>query len=64
MSNKFKLLYFQVLLLTGQFEAGVEFLSRVERLRCHAIHIALALHEMNLLALPSQIEAPMCKCNV
>ncbi|XP_076028767.1 nuclear pore complex protein Nup93-like [Oratosquilla oratoria] len=53
------LLYTSVLLLSGQFEAAIEFLSRVERLRCHAVHIALALHEMNLLSLPSQVNAPM-----
>jgi len=53
------ILYASVLLLTGQFEAGIEFLSRVEILRCHAVHIALALHEMNLLALPGQVNAPM-----
>ncbi|KAK3874045.1 hypothetical protein Pcinc_020989 [Petrolisthes cinctipes] len=53
------LLYTSILLLTGQFEAAVEFLSRKEALRCHAVHVALALHEMNLLALPAQVHAPM-----
>lgn len=53
------LLYTSILLQTGQFEAAVEFLSRKEALRCHAVHIALALHEMNLLALPSEVHAPM-----
>ncbi|KAK7086044.1 Nucleoporin nup93, partial [Halocaridina rubra] len=48
-----------ILLLTGQFEAAIEFLSRKENLRCHAVHVALALHEMNLLALPNQVQAPM-----
>lgn len=51
----------QILLQTGQFEAAVEFLSRKEALRCHAVHVALALHEMNLLALPEQVHAPMCE---
>ncbi|RXG72254.1 Nuclear pore complex protein Nup93, partial [Armadillidium vulgare] len=41
------LLYMSVLLLSCQFEAGIEFLSRIERLRCHAVHVALALHEMS-----------------
>lgn len=45
--------------MTGQFEAAIEFLSRKEALRCHAVHIALALHEMNLLALPAQVQAPV-----
>ncbi|XP_039257895.2 nuclear pore complex protein Nup93-like [Styela clava] len=43
------LLYFQVLFLTYQFEAAIEFLSRFPSLRCHALHVALALHEANLL---------------
>ncbi|XP_045581797.1 nuclear pore complex protein Nup93 isoform X1 [Procambarus clarkii] len=53
------LLYTTILLQTGQFEAAVEFLSRKEALRCHAVHVALALHEMNLLALPAEVHAPM-----
>ncbi|XP_066973938.1 nuclear pore complex protein Nup93-like [Macrobrachium rosenbergii] len=53
------LLYTSLLLMTGQFEAAIEFLSRKEALRCHAVHIALALHEMNLLALPAQVQAPV-----
>uniref|UniRef100_A0A3P9ISS5 Nuclear pore complex protein Nup93 n=2 Tax=Oryzias latipes TaxID=8090 RepID=A0A3P9ISS5_ORYLA len=42
-------LYFQVLFLTAQFEAAVAFLFRVERLRCHAVHVALVLYELRLL---------------
>uniref|UniRef100_S4RD63 Nuclear pore complex protein Nup93 n=1 Tax=Petromyzon marinus TaxID=7757 RepID=S4RD63_PETMA len=45
-------LYFQVLFLTAQFEAAVAFLFRVERLRAHAVHVALALHELKLLLQP------------
>lgn len=52
-------LYFQVLLLTAQFEAAVEFLSRIERLRSHAVHVAITLLELNLLALPHAIHAPL-----
>ncbi len=47
----------KVLFLTGQFEAAVEFLFRADRLRSHAVHIALALFESNLLALPANIQA-------
>jgi nuclear pore complex protein Nup93 len=36
---------FQVLFLTGQFEAAVEFLFRCDRFRPHGVHIALALFE-------------------
>uniref|UniRef100_A0A674PP45 Nuclear pore complex protein Nup93 n=1 Tax=Takifugu rubripes TaxID=31033 RepID=A0A674PP45_TAKRU len=42
-------LYFQVLFLTAQFEAALAFLFRVERLRSHAVHVALVLHELQLL---------------
>lgn len=51
------LLYFQVLFLTGQFEAAVEFLFRVDRLRPHAVHIAIALFESNLMLLPTNVHA-------
>lgn len=43
--------------LTGQFEAAVDFLFRVDRLRAHSVHIALALYELNLLLLPANIQA-------
>ncbi|XP_069496428.1 nuclear pore complex protein Nup93 isoform X1 [Ambystoma mexicanum] len=42
-------LYFQVLFLTVQFEAAIAFLFRTERVRCHAVHVALALFELKLL---------------
>ena len=54
-------LYFPVLLLTGQFEAAIEFLSRHDRLLTHAIHIALVLHELQLLMLPNNIQTHLCK---
>ncbi|XP_005108355.1 nuclear pore complex protein Nup93 [Aplysia californica] len=52
-------LYFQVLFLTGQFEAAIEFLSRIERLRYHAVHVALVLYEMKMLVLPSDCQAQL-----
>lgn len=52
-------LYFQVLALTGQFEPAIEFLSRFERFRTHAVHIALALNEMNMLGLPDNVQQPL-----
>ncbi|XP_013389179.1 nuclear pore complex protein Nup93-like [Lingula anatina] len=54
-------LYFEVLLLTAQFEAAIEFLSRIERLRCHAVHVALVLYEMNMLALSQSIQSQLCE---
>lgn len=53
-------LYFQMLTLTGQFEAAIEFLSRFERYRTHAIHIALALNELYMLGCPRNVQAPLC----
>ncbi|GIY44503.1 nuclear pore complex protein Nup93 [Caerostris extrusa] len=56
-------LYFQVLFLTAQFEAAIEFLFRIESLRCHAVHVAIVLYEMNLLALSASCNAP-CVSNI
>uniref|UniRef100_A0A6I8QX63 Nuclear pore complex protein Nup93 n=1 Tax=Xenopus tropicalis TaxID=8364 RepID=A0A6I8QX63_XENTR len=47
--NQQPYLYFQVLFLTAQFEAAIAFLFRLERTRCHAVHVALALFELKLL---------------
>ncbi|CAG9807920.1 unnamed protein product [Chironomus riparius] len=51
--------YFEVLALTGQFEAGIEFLSRFERYRTHAVHFALALNELHLITTPRNIQEPL-----
>ncbi|XP_063801480.1 nuclear pore complex protein Nup93 [Pseudophryne corroboree] len=47
--NQHSFLYFQVLFLTAQFEAAIAYLFRMERTRCHAVHVALALFELKLL---------------
>jgi len=52
-------LYFQVLLLTAQFEAAIEFLSRVEMLHTHAVHFAIALQDMELLHLSDSIHSKL-----
>lgn len=52
-------LYFQVLALTGQFEAAIEFLSRVERFRVHAVHMAIALNELYILGVPNDKSTPL-----
>lgn len=57
-------LYFQLLALTGQFEAALEFLSRFERYRTHAVHMALALSEIFLLGGPRNIQASLRKLNI
>ncbi|KAF0041471.1 hypothetical protein F2P81_007369 [Scophthalmus maximus] len=51
-------LYFQVLFLTAQFEAALAFLFRVERLRSHAVHMALVLYELRLLLKSSVSQEP------
>lgn len=53
-------LYAQVLLLSGQLEAAIEFLSRSNRLRTHAVHAALALNELYMLGCPRNVQAPLC----
>lgn len=53
------MLYFQVLLLTGQWEAAFEFLFRIDRLRAHSVHMTLAMYESGLLLLPQGIQAPL-----
>ena len=52
-------LYFQVLFLTAQFEAAIEFLSHMEKLRCHAVHVAITLYELKLLLQPHSIQAQL-----
>ena len=52
-------LYFEVLFLTGQFEAAIDFFARIERLRCHSVHVALAMFESQFLALPAHVQAPL-----
>ncbi|XP_062501933.1 nuclear pore complex protein Nup93-like isoform X2 [Corticium candelabrum] len=53
------LLFFFVLLLSLQFEAALQFLSRIERYRSHAVHFAIALYDAGLLFLPDSIQAPL-----
>lgn len=57
-------LYFQVLVLTGQFEAAIEFLSRFERYRTHAVHFALALSELHLINGPRNIQEPLLSVDI
>lgn len=53
--------FFQMLILTGQWESAIDFLIRVDKYRSHAVHMAIAIHELNLLALPASINSPLCK---
>lgn len=52
-------LYFQVLVLTAQFEAAIEFMARIDKLLCHAVHIALVLYELKMLILPHSNQAQL-----
>ena len=46
------------------FQQAIEFLSRVEQHRCHAVHFAIALYKMKLLLIPDSMQAQLCKlCN-
>ncbi|VDM15646.1 unnamed protein product [Hydatigera taeniaeformis] len=53
------LMYFKILCLSQQFEGALAFLSRIEGLRCHAVHLALLLREMKILLLPTSKQAPL-----
>lgn len=53
-------LYFQVLILTGQFEAAIEFLARFERYRTHAVHVALGLNELHMIGGVTNVQQPLC----
>ncbi|KAG7207484.1 hypothetical protein KM043_009116 [Ampulex compressa] len=54
-------LYFSMLFLTGQFESAIEFLARGAGARHlpHAVHLAAAMHEHNLLAVSQSVLAPL-----
>lgn len=54
-------LYFSMLFLTGQFEAAIEFLARGADAKHlpHAVHLAAAMHEHNLLAVSQSVLAPL-----
>ncbi|KAG5670116.1 hypothetical protein PVAND_000399 [Polypedilum vanderplanki] len=56
--------YFEVLALTGQFEAAIEFLSRFDRYRTHAVHFALALNELHLIVGPRNIQEPLISVDI
>lgn len=52
-------LYFRVLFLTAQFEAAIEFLARIDSLRCYSVHVALVLYDIKMLLLPYGTQAPL-----
>lgn len=49
------------LFLTGQFETAIDLLNQIEQFRCHAVHIAIYLHENRLLSTASKSDSPMRK---
>ncbi len=47
---------FEILFLTGQFEEEIfDFFSRIECLRCHALHIGLTFSVSSLFAVPKNV---------
>lgn len=50
--------YFELLFLIGQFEIAIDFLYRNVEFSNHAVHIAIALQEKNILATPEYLQAP------
>ncbi|KAH8383686.1 hypothetical protein KR009_010040 [Drosophila setifemur] len=57
-------LYFSTLALTGQFEAAIEFLARKESTRAHAVHMAIALHELGLLGGARSVSQPLLSIDI
>lgn len=43
------------------FEQAIEFLSRAEAFRSHAVHFTIALFKMHVILLPESIQAQLCK---
>ena len=54
--------YAMCLLLTGQFETAIDLLNQIEQFRCHAVHMAIFLHESRLLSTASKSDSPMREC--
>ncbi|EDV92855.1 nuclear pore complex protein Nup93-1 [Drosophila grimshawi] len=57
-------LYFQALALTGQFEAAIEFLFRTDANRVHAVHMAIALHELGMLGGVRSVSQPLLTIDI
>eukprot|EP00794_Sanderia_malayensis_P018802 gene18802-20696_t len=53
------LLFTRMLFLTGQFEAGIEFLSTIEKFRSHAVHFAIAIEDAGLLIKSDNLHSPL-----
>ncbi|XP_017057658.1 nuclear pore complex protein Nup93-1 [Drosophila ficusphila] len=58
------ILYFETLALTGQFEAAIEFLARRDDTRVHAVHMAIALHELGLLGGARSVSQPLISIDI
>ncbi|KAH8350133.1 hypothetical protein KR067_002693 [Drosophila pandora] len=57
-------LYFSTLALTGQFEAAIEFLARRDNTCVHAVHMAIALHELGLLGGARSVSQPLLSIDI
>nr|XP_016926865.2 nuclear pore complex protein Nup93-1 [Drosophila suzukii] len=57
-------LYFETLALTGQFEAAIEFLARRDDTCVHAVHMAIALHELGLLGGARSVSQPLLSIDI
>jgi nuclear pore complex protein Nup93 len=52
-------MYFQMMFLTGQFEAAIDALYASSKYAFHAVHIAIALNQLGLLVLPDNLSRPI-----
>ncbi|KAJ8985827.1 hypothetical protein NQ317_012068 [Molorchus minor] len=59
--EKFSLphVYPKLLFLTGQFEMAIDFLFRTEKFKDHAVHMAVALHELDFLICSEDTNSPL-----
>ncbi|KAH8377190.1 hypothetical protein KR093_003944 [Drosophila rubida] len=51
--------FFQLLVLSGHFEAAIEYLSRSEANEAHAVHMAIALNELSMLGVSANELDPL-----
>jgi nuclear pore complex protein Nup93 len=61
-ASQVPMLYVTVLLLSQQFEAAIEFLSRIEHFQSHAVHFAIGLQELGLLRLTESPRSRLSEC--
>ncbi|KAH8262939.1 hypothetical protein KR044_002278 [Drosophila immigrans] len=52
-------IFFEVLVLSGHFEAAIEYLSRTDANEVHAVHMAIALNELSMVGIAGDEQDPL-----